>query len=53
MEYTLNSTYNEVAFNQNSAIMKENLCTKYSHNDIALNEKLPITKQNFHIFFLL
>ena len=28
--YTLNSTYNEVAFNKKLAIMKENLGTKYT-----------------------
>ena len=51
---TLNSAYNEVAFNEKSAIMKENLCTKYTlftYNDVTLNEKPPITKQNLHIFF--
>ena len=34
--------------------MKENLCTKYfsfTYNDIALNKKPPITKENLHIFF--
>ena len=53
---TLNSTYNEVIFNKKSAIMKENVCTKYTtytYKYVALNEKLPITKQNLHIFFLL
>ena len=51
---TLNSAYNEVAFNEKSAIMKENLHTKYTpftYNDVALNEKLPIMKQNLCIFF--
>ena len=51
---TLNSAYNEVAFNEKSAITKENLCTKYNpftYKYIALNEKLPITKQNLCIFF--
>ena len=36
--------------------MKENLYTKYTsftYNNIALYEKLPIMKQNLHIFFLL
>ena len=33
-EYTLNSTYNEVAFNENLAIMKENICTKYTYSPI-------------------
>ena len=50
---TLNSTYNEVAFNEKSAITKENLRTKYfpfTFNDVALYEKLPITKENIHIF---
>ena len=53
---TLNSAYNEVAFNETLAIMKENLCTKYTpftYKYITLNEKLPLKKQNFHIFFLL
>ena len=31
---TLNSAYNEVAFNKNLAIMKENLCTKYTYSPI-------------------
>ena len=51
---TLNSTYNEVTFNEKLAITKENLCTKYTpftYKYIALNKKLPITKQNLHIFF--
>ena len=36
------------------AIMKENLHTKYipfTYNDVTLNKKPPITKQNLHIFF--
>ena len=52
--HTLNSTYNKVTFNKKSAIMKENLSTKYApftYKYISLNEKLPITKQNLHIFF--
>ena len=56
MHSTLNSAYNEVALNKKSAIMKENIHTKYTpftYNDLALNEKPPITKQNLHIFFLL
>ena len=51
---TLNSAYNEVTFNEKSAIMKENLCTKYTpftYKYIVLNENPPITKQNLHIFF--
>ena len=28
--YTLNSAYNEVTFNEKLPIMKENLCTKYT-----------------------
>ena len=51
---TLNSVYNEVAFNEKSAITKENLCTKYTpftYKDVVLKEKLPITKENLHIFF--
>ena len=54
--HTLNSTYNEVPFNEKLAITKENLHTKYTpftYNDIALNEKPPITKQNHHIFSFL
>ena len=50
---TLNSAYNEVAFNEKSPITKENLSTKYTpftYKYITLNEKQPITKQN-HIFF--
>ena len=53
---TLNSAYNEVAFNEKSAITKENLCTKYTpftYKYIVLNEKLPIMKQNLHIFFFI
>ena len=34
--YTLNSAYNEVTFNENSAIRKENLCTKYTNIPILL-----------------
>ena len=52
--YTLNSAYNEVAFNEKSAITKENLCTKYmpfTYKYIVLNENLPIMKQNLCIFF--
>ena len=54
--YTLNSTYNSVAFDEKSAIMKENLSTKYflfTYNDLALNEKSPITMENLYILFLL
>ena len=53
---TLNSAYNEVAFNEKSAITKENLCTKYFHSPIMT---LPLTKshllmkENLHIFFSL
>ena len=53
---TLNSAYNKVAFNEKLAIMKENLCTKYTpftHKHIALNKKPPLMKQNLCIFFLL
>ena len=49
---TLNSAYNEVAFNEKSAITKENLCTKYTpftYKYIVLNENPPITKQNLVI----
>ena len=31
---TLNSAYNEVAFNENLAITKENLCTKYTYSPL-------------------
>ena len=51
---TLTSIYNEVAFNEKSAIMKENLCTKYipfTYKYITLNKKLPIMKEKLHIFF--
>ena len=51
--YTFNPTYNKVAFNEKSAIMKENLHKKYTpftYNNVTLNEKLPIIKQNLHIF---
>ena len=54
--YTLNSTYNKVTFNEKSAVMRENLHTKYTqftYNDVALNEKLPIMKQNLCIFFVI
>ena len=53
---TLNSAYNEVAFNEKSPITKENLCTKYTpftYEHIILNEKPPITKQNLCIFFFI
>ena len=52
MIHTLNSAYNEVTFNKKSAIMKENLHTKYTpftYNDVMLNEKPPIMKQNLCI----
>ena len=52
--HTLNSAYNEVTFNKKSAIMKENICTKYTTNTykyVVPNEKLLIMKQNLHIFF--
>ena len=53
---TLNSAYNEVAFNKKLAITKENLHTKYTpftYNDITLNEKPHITKQILCISFSL
>ena len=53
---TLNSAYNKVAFNEKSAITKENVCTKYTpytYKYVALNEKLPIMKQNLCIFFFI
>ena len=40
-EITLNSVYNEVAFNKKSVIPKENLCTKYfpfTYKYVTLNE---------------
>ena len=42
LPFTLNSAYNEVTFNEKSAITKENLHTKYTpftYNDVALNER--------------
>ena len=56
MKSTLNSTYNEVTFNEKLAITKKNLHTKYTaftYNDITLNKKPPIMKQNLHIFFFI
>ena len=56
LDTTLNSAYNEVAFNKILPIMKENLSTKYTpftYKYITLNEKPPITKQNLHIFFFI
>ena len=38
---TLNSAFNEVAFNENSAITKENLRTKYTYSSINAS---PLTK---------
>ena len=52
--FTLNSTYKEVAFNEKSPIMKENIHTKYTsftYKYITLNKKPPITKENLRIFF--
>ena len=49
-QHTLNYAYNE-----KSAITKENTRTKYTlftYNDVTLNEKLSIMMQNLHIFFL-
>ena len=51
---TLNSIYNKVTFNKKSAIMKENLCTKYfpfTYKYVTFNEKPPIMKENLHTFF--
>ena len=48
---TLDSAYNKVTFNEKLAIMKENLCTKYTpftYKYIALNEK---PAKSPHIFF--
>ena len=36
-DLTLNSTYNEVAFNKKMAIMKENLQTNISHSPIRMS----------------
>ena len=54
--HTLNSVYNEVAFNEQLAITKENLCIEnfpFTYKYVALNEKPPITKENLHIFFFI
>ena len=54
--FTPNCTYKEVTFNEKSAIMKDNLHTKYTpftYNDVSLNEKPPITKQNLPIFIFI
>ena len=40
---TLNSAYNEVTFNENSAITKENLRTKYTYSPINTS---PLTKSH-------
>ena len=53
---TLKSVYDEVAFNDKSAITKENLCTKYfpfTYKYITLNKKLPIIKENLCFFFVI
>ena len=54
--YTLNSAYNKVTFNEKSAIMKENLLTKYTpftFNEVALNKKNAYNEaKSPHIFFL-
>ena len=47
-KYTLNSTYNKVAFNKKLPITKY---TPFTYKYITLNKKLPITKQNLQIFF--
>ena len=55
-QHTLNSAYNEVAFNEKLAITKEHLCNKYfpfTYNDVTLNENPPIMKENPCIFFSL
>ena len=55
-ESTLNSVSNKVAFNEKSAITKENLCTKYfpfTYKYVILNKKLPIMKENLCIFFFI
>ena len=53
---TLNAAYNKVAFNEKSAIVKENLHTKYfpfTYNYISLKEKSPIMKGNLCIYFFI
>ena len=53
---TLNSAYNEVAFNEKSVITKENLRTKYfpfTYNDVALKRKATYNEgKSQHIFSL-
>ena len=41
--HTLNSAYNEVAFNKKSAVKKENLHTNIPHSPIMI---LPLTKSH-------
>ena len=51
---TLNSAYNEVAFNEKSPITKENIHTKYTsftYIYVVLNEKPPITSKISAYFF--
>ena len=54
-DYILNSAYTKSPLTKNMAITRKTLCTKYTrftYNDITLNEKPPIRKQNLSIFFL-
>ena len=56
-ELTLNSIYNEVTFNEKSAITKEKLCTKYfpfTYKYVALNKKAAYNEgKSPHPFFSL
>ena len=48
--------YNEVTFNEKSAMTEENIYTKYfpfTYKYVVLNEKPPIMKENLHIFFFI
>ena len=52
--HTLNSAYNEVTFNENLAITKENLHTKYTNSPIntsALTKATYNEVKFLHIFF--
>ena len=56
LDYTLNSAYNKVTFNEKLVIAKENLHTKYTpftYNDVTLNKKPPIMKQISAYFFII
>ena len=52
--HTLNSAYNEVAFNEKSAITKENLHTKYTYSHISTSSLMKAAyneAKSPHIFF--